>query len=179
MSGAIHPLPQYAFMVWCLVKKKAQGQLYLYEPVKCWNGSTCSEKRIFREVRKLVVQQYLFNESSTIILNNYKLNYSYLSLFKNVNHASIFRNTKKALLTLNIPHGPVPMAARSKARKILIHSNTGIVVPNPARATDVSAFFCVVLSRVGSGLEIDWFPVQGVLPKVAEVKFWTRKGQMT
>jgi hypothetical protein len=28
MSGAIPPLPQYAFMVWCLVK--AQGQLYLY-----------------------------------------------------------------------------------------------------------------------------------------------------
>jgi hypothetical protein len=27
MSGAIHPLPQYAFMAWCLVK--AQGQLYL------------------------------------------------------------------------------------------------------------------------------------------------------
>jgi hypothetical protein len=25
---AIHPLPQYAFMAWCLVK--AQGQLYLY-----------------------------------------------------------------------------------------------------------------------------------------------------
>jgi hypothetical protein len=29
MSGAIHPLPQYAFMAWCSVKK-AQGQLYLY-----------------------------------------------------------------------------------------------------------------------------------------------------
>jgi hypothetical protein len=28
MSGAIHLLPQYTFMVWCLVK--AQGQLYLY-----------------------------------------------------------------------------------------------------------------------------------------------------
>jgi hypothetical protein len=28
MSGAIHPLPQYTFMVWCSVK--AQGQLYLY-----------------------------------------------------------------------------------------------------------------------------------------------------
>jgi hypothetical protein len=28
MSGAIHSLPQYAFMAWCLVK--AQGQLYLY-----------------------------------------------------------------------------------------------------------------------------------------------------
>jgi hypothetical protein len=22
MGGAIHPLPQYAFMAWCLVKKK-------------------------------------------------------------------------------------------------------------------------------------------------------------
>jgi hypothetical protein len=29
MSGVILPLPQYAFMVWCWVKK-AQGQLYLY-----------------------------------------------------------------------------------------------------------------------------------------------------
>jgi hypothetical protein len=29
MRGAIPPLPQYAFMVWCSVKKKAQGQLYL------------------------------------------------------------------------------------------------------------------------------------------------------
>jgi hypothetical protein len=28
MSGAIPPLPQYAFMAWCLVK--AQGKLYLY-----------------------------------------------------------------------------------------------------------------------------------------------------
>jgi hypothetical protein len=28
MSGAIHPLPQYAFMAWYLVK--AQGQIYLY-----------------------------------------------------------------------------------------------------------------------------------------------------
>jgi hypothetical protein len=30
MSVAIHPLPQYAFMAWCLVK--AQGQLYLFLP---------------------------------------------------------------------------------------------------------------------------------------------------
>jgi len=28
MSGAVPPLPQYAFMTWCSVK--AQGQLYLY-----------------------------------------------------------------------------------------------------------------------------------------------------
>jgi hypothetical protein len=30
MGGAIPPLPQYAFMAWGSVKKKAQGQLYLY-----------------------------------------------------------------------------------------------------------------------------------------------------
>jgi len=29
MGGAVPPLPQYAFMAWCSVKK-AQGQLYLY-----------------------------------------------------------------------------------------------------------------------------------------------------
>jgi len=28
MSRDIHPLPQYAFLAWCLVK--AQGQLYLF-----------------------------------------------------------------------------------------------------------------------------------------------------
>jgi len=30
MHGAIPPLPQYAFMAWCSVKKTAQGQLYFY-----------------------------------------------------------------------------------------------------------------------------------------------------
>jgi hypothetical protein len=40
MNGAILPLPQYVFMVWCLIKQEtlprvvelscAQGQLYLY-----------------------------------------------------------------------------------------------------------------------------------------------------
>jgi hypothetical protein len=29
MDGAKPPLPQYAFMVWCSVEIKAQGQLYL------------------------------------------------------------------------------------------------------------------------------------------------------
>jgi hypothetical protein len=32
MSGAIHPLPQYAFMAWFLVE--AQGQIYLKEERK-------------------------------------------------------------------------------------------------------------------------------------------------
>jgi hypothetical protein len=30
MNGALPPLTQYAFMAWCSVKKKAQGQYYLY-----------------------------------------------------------------------------------------------------------------------------------------------------
>jgi len=30
MSGAIPPLPQYAFMACYSIKKKAQGQFYLY-----------------------------------------------------------------------------------------------------------------------------------------------------
>jgi hypothetical protein len=30
MHGAIPPLPQHAFMAWCSVKKKAQGQLNRY-----------------------------------------------------------------------------------------------------------------------------------------------------
>jgi len=33
MSGAIHPLPQYAFMAWCLVKKHSDYftfTLYVY-----------------------------------------------------------------------------------------------------------------------------------------------------
>jgi hypothetical protein len=33
--GAILPLPQYAFMASCSVKKKVQGQLYLYHPDPC------------------------------------------------------------------------------------------------------------------------------------------------
>jgi len=41
---------------------------------------------------------------------------------------------------------------QSKARMVFDHLNTGIMVPNPARGMDVSVFFCVVLSCVGSGL---------------------------
>jgi hypothetical protein len=36
MRGAIPPLPQYAFMAWCSIKK-AQGQLYLL-PFYRYNG---------------------------------------------------------------------------------------------------------------------------------------------
>jgi hypothetical protein len=34
MSGFIPPLLIYAFMAWCSVKKKAQGQLYIYFKIK-------------------------------------------------------------------------------------------------------------------------------------------------
>jgi hypothetical protein len=37
MSGAIPPLAQYAFIVWCSVTKKAQEQLYLSREVG-WEG---------------------------------------------------------------------------------------------------------------------------------------------
>jgi hypothetical protein len=30
IRGAVFPLPQYALMAWCLIKKKEQGPLYLY-----------------------------------------------------------------------------------------------------------------------------------------------------
>jgi len=30
MLGVLPPLSQYAFMAWCSVEEKAQGQLYLY-----------------------------------------------------------------------------------------------------------------------------------------------------
>jgi hypothetical protein len=32
MSGAIPPLPQYAFMAWCLVKAQGQFHFFLHDP---------------------------------------------------------------------------------------------------------------------------------------------------
>jgi hypothetical protein len=46
MSGAILPLPQYAFMAWCSVK--AQGQLYLY----IFDGSTVGFRKCKMSVAK-------------------------------------------------------------------------------------------------------------------------------
>jgi hypothetical protein len=61
----------------------------------------------------------------------------------------------------------VPVVARSKARTIFNRSNTGIVdFESRSRHGCVSAFFCVVLSCVGSGLETGWSPVQEVLRNV-------------
>jgi len=56
MRGTIPPLPQYAFMVWCSVKKKAQTTLpYLY--IMRWAGHvTCKGKKkrtkIYRETSR-------------------------------------------------------------------------------------------------------------------------------
>jgi len=47
---------------------------------------------------------------------------------------------------------PVPMVARSEVCTVFNSSNTGIVSSNPAGGMDMSEFFCVVLSCVGSGL---------------------------
>jgi hypothetical protein len=54
MSGAIPPLPHYAFMAWCLVK--AQGQLYLYGESGGWSEllpaalSSLFEIKTFRNI---------------------------------------------------------------------------------------------------------------------------------
>jgi len=45
MSGAVPPLPQYAFMAWCSVK--AQGQLYLKCKGKEGRGSGRSPFKTF------------------------------------------------------------------------------------------------------------------------------------
>jgi hypothetical protein len=52
MSGAIHPLPQYAFMAWCLVKK-CRDTFYLTFIVICLGVSIVSfqyslSKRLFK-----------------------------------------------------------------------------------------------------------------------------------
>jgi hypothetical protein len=66
------------------------------------------------------------------------------------------------------------MAARSKARNVVARLSTGITGSNPTRSMDVlpgSSVF--VLPCVGSGLEMGWSPVQGVLPTVYKIhNFW-------
>jgi hypothetical protein len=52
--------------------------------------------------------------------------------------------------------------------------NTGIVVWNPTRGTDICVLlFCVcVVLCVGSGLATDWSPIQGVLSTVNTLRNW-------
>jgi hypothetical protein len=45
MSGAIHPLPQYAFMAWCLVKKHRDN----FYPIYFWLGR---EKEEIEDIQK-------------------------------------------------------------------------------------------------------------------------------
>jgi hypothetical protein len=59
----------------------------------------------------------------------------------------------------------VPMAERSEARTVFARSNAGIMGSNPTQGS-VSAFFCVVLPCVGTGLVSGRSPIQGVLPTV-------------
>jgi hypothetical protein len=49
MNGTIHPLPQYAFMAWCLVK--AQGQLYLFYLLLLYVGNRGSSVSIETRLR--------------------------------------------------------------------------------------------------------------------------------
>jgi hypothetical protein len=38
MSGAIPPLPQYAYMAWCCVKAQGQLCLYLDDAIRQWQS---------------------------------------------------------------------------------------------------------------------------------------------
>jgi hypothetical protein len=47
MSGAIHPLPQYAFMAWCLVKKHRDNfTFYLLYGCETWSLTLRKEQRL-------------------------------------------------------------------------------------------------------------------------------------
>jgi hypothetical protein len=72
MSGAIHPLPQYAFMVWCSVK--AQGQLYLY------NDRINRANKMFERSEKSVNKTCHNKERKLIKRSTYNINRTY---FKN------------------------------------------------------------------------------------------------
>jgi hypothetical protein len=68
MSGAIPPLPQYAFMAWCLVK--AQGQLYLYLYLYLYLGWTIS---VLGFDSRLVLGIFLFTTASRTALESTQL----------------------------------------------------------------------------------------------------------
>jgi hypothetical protein len=67
---------------------------------------------------------------------------------------------------------PIAVAARSKAWKVFVHSNAGIVGSKPTQGMDVCVrLFCAyVVLCVGSGLATGWSTVQGVLPTVYRIK---------
>jgi hypothetical protein len=55
MNGAIPPLPQYAFMGWCLVK--AQGQLYFF-PLRIRAVDITSRKTLIIFMHKFLCLQF-------------------------------------------------------------------------------------------------------------------------
>jgi hypothetical protein len=67
---------------------------------------------------------------------------------------------------------PITVATQCKAWAVFACLNTGIMGSNQTRGMDVSVrLFCVCfILCVGSGLAMDWSPVQGVLPTV-----WSQK----
>jgi hypothetical protein len=67
MSGAVHPLSQYAFMAWCSVK--AQGQLYLYlmsvhgihKVNALWRGRVYPSTRLIAEIIQRILLMKVFD----------------------------------------------------------------------------------------------------------------------
>jgi hypothetical protein len=57
MSGAIPPLPHYAFMAWCSVK--AQGQLYLLSYLTTTISAVrTSELCVLKDLRKILLRSF-------------------------------------------------------------------------------------------------------------------------
>jgi hypothetical protein len=49
MSGAIHPLPQYVFRAWCLVKHRDNFTFYI--PLQCQADSDSSSIFIVKKIK--------------------------------------------------------------------------------------------------------------------------------
>jgi hypothetical protein len=64
------------------------------------------------------------------------------------------------------------VVTRSKAWTAFARSNAGIMGSNPTQSMDVYVrLFCVcAVPCAGSGLAMDWSPVQGVIPIVYRIK---------
>jgi hypothetical protein len=90
MSGAIHPLPQYAFMAWCLVK--TQGQLYLYIYLRKAGCEEVNSKELVLDLPKFKCQNFITK----------KMKLLQQECFDQVNNCQLFNkeNVTMQLITL-------------------------------------------------------------------------------
>jgi hypothetical protein len=69
MSGAIPPLPQYAFMAWCVVKKHRDSFTFTFYPyINIFGTSYCIELMINERIIKKTVGVKEFTRFQRVIL---------------------------------------------------------------------------------------------------------------